>query len=260
MPRPSGLKYDVFLAYASPDRERARRLHALLTPTHQVFLDCVNLLPGDPWDEVLPEAQEQSWMTVVLLSGNIEKAWYAREEVQAAIALIRGDTQGRKVIPVYLDGIGSASPPYGLRRVQGIDLPALGSMEAVAAQIQRVLQGPGAAAPAPPPPPTVQRGITQIDNPTMNRLIDAAIEAGLTASGRRRMLFFGLPLVFADRLPALDTPHAQLVSDLQHLSQTAADGYAELPLIVWLRNAESLAAGTRAAAVFQAVRAQLGAP
>jgi hypothetical protein len=111
-------KFDFFIAHAGPDAKAATALYRLLSKTHRVFLDAKSLMPGDPWDEVLPKAQQQSRITVVLISPHTDFAYYQREEIAQAIALSRSEAGRHHVIPIFL-GSPPAPPntPYGLRRL-----------------------------------------------------------------------------------------------------------------------------------------------
>ena len=96
-------QYDFFIAHASPDQEAAEQLFDLLKERSTPFLDSRVLQFGDEWDRELALAQRQSRITVVLVSSRTDDAFYEREEIAAAIALARGDPQGHRVVPVYLD-------------------------------------------------------------------------------------------------------------------------------------------------------------
>ncbi len=108
--------YDFFIAHAGSDLAQARILRDLLDEAgFAVFLDSVDLRLGDNWDTELPRAQAASRTTIVLISQNIDQAWYQREEVNAAIDLARRESH--RVVPIYLaQGI---EVPYGLRRLHG---------------------------------------------------------------------------------------------------------------------------------------------
>jgi len=114
LPIPEGKKYHLFLAHSGKDTETAVQIKHLLGGSVSVFLDCESLLPGDVWDVEIPKAQQESLITVILISRNLEKSFYQREEIAGAIALSR-DSRHR-VVPVYLDD-AIASAPYGLQRV-----------------------------------------------------------------------------------------------------------------------------------------------
>jgi formylglycine-generating enzyme required for sulfatase activity/3',5'-cyclic AMP phosphodiesterase CpdA len=131
-------QYDVFLAHASPDKERARELYGLLKPALRVFLDEESLLPGDDWSVEIPRAQARSRVTAVLVSRATDAAFYEREEIAAAIAMKRARQGGHRVVPVHLDGVprDPFSAPYGLRVLQGIDATMAGGLSEVANRLK----------------------------------------------------------------------------------------------------------------------------
>ena len=114
--------WDVFIAHAGKDASTAEQLYDMLHQKCRVFLDSRCLELGDNWDLKLPAAQEASFLTVVLISSNTEKAYYQREEIAAAIDLARDDEDKYRVIPIYLDQQGSKSKKvhYGLRLKHGL--------------------------------------------------------------------------------------------------------------------------------------------
>ncbi len=97
-------KYDVFLSHNSADKlaveELARRLEdkAKLTP----FLDKWHLIPGDPWQEALEEAIDQSRTCVVFIGPAGIGPW-ENEEMRVAIEQ-RVVNRAFRVIPVLLPG------------------------------------------------------------------------------------------------------------------------------------------------------------
>jgi hypothetical protein len=109
-------EWDFFIAHAGADVADAEFLYELLSPNHRVFLDSKCLLPGDDWDRI-GQAQRQSWVTVVLVSVNTDKAYYQREEIAAAIELARKDGEQHRVVPVLLDEpeASGLEMHYGLR-------------------------------------------------------------------------------------------------------------------------------------------------
>jgi hypothetical protein len=113
-------QWDIFLAHASLDKERARELYGLLKPALRVFLDERSLLPGDDWSVEIPKAQARSRVTAVLVSRATDAAFYEGEEIAAAIAMKRARQGGHRVVPVYLDGAPQDPfhAPYGLRVLQ----------------------------------------------------------------------------------------------------------------------------------------------
>ncbi len=112
------LKYDVFIAYAAADQERAIQLYTALTPDLSVFVAAKSLKPGDPWDIILPAAQRNSLVTVVLISESTKYSYYEQEEIVRAINLTRNIQSNHTVIPVILSKrVKLDRLPYGLGRV-----------------------------------------------------------------------------------------------------------------------------------------------
>jgi len=73
-------KYDVFIAYASIDAQYAKRLYALLSAIGQrVFLDSEALIGGDPWPEEIRQAQQDSMLTLIVISDRADSAYFQQE-------------------------------------------------------------------------------------------------------------------------------------------------------------------------------------
>ena len=103
---------DIFLSYASEDREHAEKLaRALETQNLSVWWDRT-IPPGRSFDEVIDEAIAAARSMVVLWSNiSIGKNWVLEEA-----------TDGRErgiLIPVLIDEV---QPPRGFRRMQAADL------------------------------------------------------------------------------------------------------------------------------------------
>ena len=135
--------YDFFIAHAGADVKPAERLFDLLSKDSRVFLDTRCLKLGDQWDQVLPRAQRQSRVTVVIVSPRTEAAFYQQEEVAAAIDLAKRD--GHRVVPVYIEGPpkDDDSPPYGLRRLHSATISKGFKLEDLARKLlaQRAAEG-----------------------------------------------------------------------------------------------------------------------
>ncbi len=137
---PPPIEWDVFIAHAGPDRVVAESLFDLLQAKARVFLDSRRLQPGDLWNQVLPRAQERSYMTVVLLGENPDRAYYLQSEIASAISLARIDGERHRVVPVYLGGEqGRARTPYGLNLQHGIVIDATTTLAQAADQILGVI-------------------------------------------------------------------------------------------------------------------------
>jgi formylglycine-generating enzyme required for sulfatase activity len=106
---------DIFLSYASGDRERVRPLVAALTAEGwSVFWDRITPV-GRAWHEVLEEELSAARSIVVIWSENSIRSSWVREEVDEGKAL------GLPLFPVLLDEV---KPPFGYRGLQAADLSA----------------------------------------------------------------------------------------------------------------------------------------
>ena len=102
----------VFLSYASEDRERARRLADAMTRRgHQVWWDR-QIVPGQTFDEVIEKALDESGCVVVLWSlKSVKSQWVKTEAAEAA--------SRRILVPVRIDDV---KIPLEFRRLQAADL------------------------------------------------------------------------------------------------------------------------------------------
>jgi hypothetical protein len=131
--------YDLFLAHAPTDKTITERLYeALRARGLCVFFDARCIPLGARWDREIPRAQRSARITVVLVSRVFDQAWYLGDEVATAIAAARDGGRGHAVIPVFLDGMPEDpfAIPYGLRVVQGVDVPKVGGLEATADRLR----------------------------------------------------------------------------------------------------------------------------
>ncbi len=134
-------KWDFFIAHADRDLPAAEMLYDSLQPHSRPFLDKRCLRLGDNWDTKLAEAQKNSLITVVLVSGNTDNAYYEREEIAAAIMLSRTNEESHRVVPVYLDSDALRnSVPYGLRLKHGVTLSDETRLQEVGNQLIELLQ------------------------------------------------------------------------------------------------------------------------
>ena len=134
-------QFDFFIAHAGPDVMAARALNRLLSKRHRVFLDAESLMPGDPWDETLPRAQQRSRVTVVLVSACTDSAYYQREEIAQAIELSRSEAGRHHVVPICLSGPPVPHDiPYGLRRLNFLFMDKANSFQDIARQLTRTLR------------------------------------------------------------------------------------------------------------------------
>ena len=118
--------WDYFVAHAGADAAVAVKLADLLKARGaQVFVDA-DLRPGDVWPRVLADAQENSAITVVLVSNLSDAAYYELEEIVAGIAQSRLPDSSHRVVPVLLEE--GSRVPYGLKgrhALKALDAPGL---------------------------------------------------------------------------------------------------------------------------------------
>ncbi|MCA1568572.1 MAG: TIR domain-containing protein [Acidobacteria bacterium] len=110
---PENVNWDFFIAHSGKDKLPAQELYGLLALHSRVFLDSECLLPGDDWVREVAFAQRNSRVTLVLISSNVDDAYYAREEIASAVAMAREGKQRHRLVPIYLDASG-VDVPYGL--------------------------------------------------------------------------------------------------------------------------------------------------
>jgi TIR domain len=124
-------RWDLFIAYTSPDRQHAERLFQAIGQKLRVFLDYQSLKPGDDFDLVTPLAQREARGTAVLISESFTSSLYARAEAAAALACMRVNPS-YKVLAIYLKGIPPVyDMPYGLNVTQAIDFHNAGEKRAI---------------------------------------------------------------------------------------------------------------------------------
>ncbi len=128
-------KWDIFIAHAGADLAPAQALFGLLDRHLKIFLDDERLRLGDNWDLELAAAQQDSLVTVVLVSRRTDAAFYQREEIAAAIQMARNDPQSHRVVPIYLDAESAARPPYGLTIKHGVRLEQGDDLTAIAPRL-----------------------------------------------------------------------------------------------------------------------------
>ncbi len=85
----------------------------------------------------------------------------------------------------------------------------------------------------------------------IERLINAAAEAGLADPAVRPNLFVGVPIKYVTGLPTQPTPALQLRSDLNQMNEVDRLIDGTVPLELWLRNAAAIADPKPQARVFR---------
>lgn len=132
--------WDIFIAHASDDTDIAEQLYQALFKCHKVFLDTKCLRLGDDWDFELRLAQRSSRVTVVIVSAATDEAYYAREEIAAAIGESRRAERNHRLIPVFRGFDKSRQLPYGVALKHGIKLGSGMSVERAAGEISKALR------------------------------------------------------------------------------------------------------------------------
>src|SRR5512135_312110 len=100
---PSRSQYDVFLSHSSGDKPKVEELAQRLKQAGiEPFLDKWNLIPGQPWQEALEEALNQSTACAVIIGSGPFGPWH-HEEMRAALEHRVSGSRGKfPVIPVLL--------------------------------------------------------------------------------------------------------------------------------------------------------------
>jgi len=117
------LHYDVFLSHSSLDKPEIERIAYKLREAGFVpFLDKWHLVPGEPWQEALEEALDQSATCAVFIGPGGLSPWQNEEMSTALEERVRN--RSFRVIPVLLPG--SKRPerselPRFLRRLTWVD-------------------------------------------------------------------------------------------------------------------------------------------
>ena len=96
----------VFLCYSSGDRDLVHALSSRLTrPAFQLWLDEIDLLPGQYWRREIPKAVHDSDVVLVCLSsGSISKRGYVQKEIKFALDAADEQPEGTIfLIPVKLE-------------------------------------------------------------------------------------------------------------------------------------------------------------
>ncbi|MEM7536897.1 MAG: TIR domain-containing protein [Chloroflexota bacterium] len=119
-------RYDVFLSHSKADKEIVEDLahklsHADLNP----FLDAWHLVPGEPWQESVENALDQSQTCAIFLGPDGTKSW-ENEEMRIALDE-RTNERNYRVIPVLLPGAkmpNRGDLPRFLSRLTWVDFRA----------------------------------------------------------------------------------------------------------------------------------------
>ena len=153
-------QFDVFLSHNSQDKPAVKWLATKLEDEAKltVFLDSWNLVPGNPWQEDLETALNNSRAVAVFLGPAGISGWH-NEELREALAN-RVEDPERRVIPVLLPGTTMPEKdqiPSFLERLTWVDFrPGLDDEEAFRRLVAGIRgQAPGRRGkpgePLPPP-------------------------------------------------------------------------------------------------------------
>jgi hypothetical protein len=176
--------YDVFLSHTSGDKDAVERIARRLRAEAQLepFLDKWHLIPGNPWQEELEQALNQSRTCAVFL-GPADLGPWENEEMRLALDK-RTRNPAFRVIPVLLPNtqMPEKGPlPDFLRRVTWVDFRS-GLDDADA--FHRLVSGIKGIAPGPP--------VSSPDNPPLPPDADICPYLGLeTFQEKDAEFFFG---------------------------------------------------------------------
>lgn len=182
-------RFDVFLSYSSADQAVVEALaHKLKAEGLKLFLDSWHLVPGDPWQEKLEEALDESRACAVCVGPGGIGPWQ-NEEMRSALEDRVAAPEELRVIPVLLPGArkpASRTLPRFLRRLTWVEFPrSIDDPEALR-RLVRGIRGtaPGPGAEAPPPPPSYRSMAPAPEGFIQRREYKAAL-AALYSGGAR---------------------------------------------------------------------------
>lgn len=133
--------YDVFLASARADDSYANRLYDALTDQRlRTFFADRSVQPGDIWATAIPAALARSRLTLVLVSPQIDEAWYVHSEIWQAIGQFRKRAQDHRVVPVLIGGAQPTDLPLALRPLKALSAPS-DDIGVIAASVRELLTG-----------------------------------------------------------------------------------------------------------------------
>lgn len=119
----------VFLSHASNDKPAVRKLYRrLLASGYNVWLDEVNLLPGQDWRVEIGRAVRSSDIVIICLSSNsVAKEGFVQKEIKTALDISEEMPEGTFfLIPVKLE---ECEVPFRLNALQWVDLYEIGGYE-----------------------------------------------------------------------------------------------------------------------------------
>lgn len=128
--------WDFFIAYSSANRSIVEHVYSTLSSIGRPFLDSRCLRPGDRWTERIREAHTNSRSTVLLITKDTPKSWFAESEYLYAIQLMRS---GKHVVIPVLYGEG-ATLPYGLEQIHTATLSSWQDIDKLPALVEHVVR------------------------------------------------------------------------------------------------------------------------
>jgi len=191
-------RYDVFLSHAGGDKPAVERLATKLREAGvEPFLDKWHLIPGQPWQEALEEALDES-RTCAVFIGKVIGPWQ-NEEMRSALAE-RVRDHSIRVIPVLLPGgkePGKEVLPRFLRRLTWVDFRAdLDDEDAfgrLLAGIRGEAPGPGSGGGGEEPSLPLYRCMAPArESFVTRREYEEAVQALLAGGGKERAATVGL--------------------------------------------------------------------
>ncbi len=173
---------DIFISYASPDREIARTIaEAFAERGHSVWWDRT-IPPGRVFDEVIQEALTAAKCVIVLWSSSSIRSNWVKTEASEALARNR-------LLPVLTEDV---SPPIEFKRIQAANLVGWSGdthhpeFAGLIASVERLLAQPHTTPPLPPPariPPPPQQGTISISTRTATRALAAFVVIAALGAG-----------------------------------------------------------------------------
>ncbi|MCW5591854.1 MAG: toll/interleukin-1 receptor domain-containing protein [Burkholderiales bacterium] len=144
---------DIFISYASADRERARALAERLGEHGYTVWWDRTIPPGRVFDEVIQEALHAARCVVVLWSAESVKSNWVKTEAAEGL-------DQSKLVPALIEPV---LPPIEFKRIQAADLTGWSGdsghpeYRKLLGSVERLLQQPAQAANAPQQPPEPPR-------------------------------------------------------------------------------------------------------
>lgn len=113
----------VFISHSAKDVRPARRLRDQLTEAgFEVFVDIVDVVPGDNWAKAVGSALESADLMIVLLTAGAGKSEQLRREVEYALGNPRFKD---RLLPVFIGEAASQARdvPWILKHLRHVSIP-----------------------------------------------------------------------------------------------------------------------------------------